>query len=52
LGIRRRVKEGVEPLSKILLLLLAKGKGIQRVPRKIEDFSGCLKGIGLPHKKE
>ena len=23
-----------------------KGKGIKRVPRKIKDFSGCLKGVG------
>ena len=23
-----------------------KGKGIKGVPRKIKDFSGCLKGVG------
>jgi len=28
-------------------LPLVKGKGTKRVPRKIEDFSGCLKGMGL-----
>jgi len=32
--------------------LFLKGKGIKRVPRKIEGFSGCIKGIGLPYKKE
>jgi hypothetical protein len=26
---------------------LNKGRGIKRVPRKIEDFSGCLKGVRL-----
>jgi len=24
-----------------------KERGIKRVPRKIEDFSGCLKGVRL-----
>jgi hypothetical protein len=27
--------------------LLEKERGIKRVPRKIEDFSGCLKGVRL-----
>ena len=41
---------GAKPLFKNHLPLpLVKGKGIKRVPRKIEDFSGCLKGIGLPN---
>jgi len=43
---KRRVREA-KPLLKILPLPLDEGKGIKRVPRKIEDFSGCLKGIGL-----
>jgi len=25
--------------------LLSKERGIKRVPRKISDFSGCLKGV-------
>ena len=41
------VKEGRSPSYKLFPLPLTKGKGIKRVPRKIEDFSGCLKGIGL-----
>ena len=41
-----------KPLFQNLSLPLVKsktlrGKGIKRVPRKIEDFSGCLKGMGL-----
>ena len=32
-----------------LLTQIPKERGIKRVPRKIEDFSGCLKGIGLPN---
>jgi len=40
---------GASPLFLLSPLPLVKGKGIKRVPRKIEDFSGCLKGIGLPN---
>ena len=31
----------------VLSAPLPKGRGITRVPRKILDFSGCLKGEGL-----
>jgi len=40
---------GTSPLFLLSPLPLVKGKGIKGVPRKIEDFSGCLKGIGLPN---
>ena len=42
-----RVEREAKPLFQNLPLPLDKGKGIKRVPRKIEDFSGCLKGMGL-----
>jgi hypothetical protein len=53
-------KRGVAPLKQLFPLPLIEGKGtkgiglpypqkdIKWVPRKIFDFSGCLKGIGLP----
>ena len=38
--------KGLTPLQKIIFPpLLHKERGIKRVPRKIEDFSGCLKGV-------
>ena len=36
-----------KPLFQNLPLPLVKGKGIKQVPRKIFDFSGCIKGMGL-----
>jgi hypothetical protein len=44
----KRVKERRSLSYKLIPLPFVKGKGIKWVPRKIEDFSGCLKGIGLP----
>jgi tRNA(Ile)-lysidine synthase len=35
------------PSENLTPLPLNKGKGTKRVPRKIEDFSGCLQGMGL-----
>jgi len=46
----REFRGALAPLKINLPLPLIKGKGIKRVPRKIGDFSGCLKGIGLPIK--
>jgi hypothetical protein len=40
-------KRAIALLIILIPLPLIKGKGIKRVPRKIEDFSGCLKGIGF-----
>jgi len=40
-------KRGVSPLFLLFPPLLEKERGIKRVPRKIEDFSGCLKGVRL-----
>jgi len=39
---------GAKPLSYLRSPFpLIRGRGIKRVPRKIEDFSGCLKGDGV-----
>jgi len=43
--------EGANAPLETTPLPLSKGKGTKRVPRKIEDFSGCLKGIGLTNNE-
>jgi len=37
----------IEPIYHQSVLSLLKEMGIKQVPRKIEDFSGCLKGVRL-----
>jgi len=44
--LKRENQRGAKPLF-LLIPLFFKGGGIKRVPRKIEDFSGCLKGVRL-----
>jgi len=46
----REFWRGYAPLKKSFSPFI-KGKGIKRVPGKIEDFPGCLKGIGLIKKR-
>jgi len=49
---RSRVfKRGFAPLPNILPLPY-QGRGIKRVPGKIKDFSGCLKGEGCQKTKK
>jgi len=41
------LERGEASLTQLIPPLLIKERGIKRVPRKIEDFSGCLKGVRL-----
>jgi len=40
-------RKAIEYVRLFINPLLIKERGIKRVPRKIEDFSGCLKRVRL-----
>jgi hypothetical protein len=44
-------KRGISP-SFLFLPLSLQERGIKQVPRKIEDFSGCFKGVRCKNMSE